>query len=724
MRFTSYNAGQAQVSSPNLGMTRFRVSDQGEIAAAKESGNIGLTMAKQAADLVDRVNTAKALEANEYYNRRMTEESTALINDHKEGNAIGIDSLYDEKQKQVMDETMKRYGSYIGYGKYADSFNQFTMRDNTSRRNGIVKYQQAELEKYENTSFTNQLTDTMKTVNDDGYTDDSIDAGANRVYALCAARYGRYGEERVEMEAQKLHAVLVKNSLDYAISQQDWDRSSRMLEKYKDYIPPEMSIQYNKAVNEKLKNSYYDEQMDELYNQYGYAGAMQQLENMNTGKAGVMDVESALAYSAEIMAEGKPYELGGSGSSSYDCGLFTQTVADRGGYHFNYRTADGQYLQMENEGRLFSDSSQLKPGDIVFWHVAGNDSLWAPSDDPSAVDTNDQAYKGVTHVGIYVGDGQVRQYGSHGCKDVPVDTFDVVGYGKLSGGTKTMSREERDYCERRLGELERRKNQIEAANKKAAADSYAQRLASGEDYFSIRNSLSDAGQIEALLAAAGRLGISTRMPSSGGRYVNGQNVGNGRYTLTDDNKLSIVDAIVSGQINSADDVYAAFAEQGLALSASDRNYIEKQFRDFSKGEGNFSYDRSEVVKAVMDAMPAIPSDRKSNWKKGIEYMANVEAMKQMREGKTNYVTADAVAQAVIQAINNGAIPLGKYIPDSGYENWFGIAATQTLNPVDMYGAGYDSVVQTGDNEYELHNYNDDKWYYMTGQDIDHEIKGK
>lgn len=105
-------------------------------------------------------------------------------------------------------------------------------------------------------------------------------------------------------------------------------------------------------------------------------------------------------------------------------------------------------------------------------------------------------------------------------------------------------------------------------------------------------------------------------------------------------------------------------------------------------------------------------------------MANVEAMKQMREGKTNYVTADAVAQAVIQAINNGAIPLGKYIPDSGYENWFGIAATQTLNPVDMYGAGYDSVVQTGDNEYELHNYNDDKWYYMTGQDIDHKIKGK
>ena len=105
-------------------------------------------------------------------------------------------------------------------------------------------------------------------------------------------------------------------------------------------------------------------------------------------------------------------------------------------------------------------------------------------------------------------------------------------------------------------------------------------------------------------------------------------------------------------------------------------------------------------------------------------MANVEAMKQMREGKTNYVTADAVAQAVIQAINNGAIPLDKYIPDYGLEGLLDIAATQTLNPVEMYGAGYDSIVQTGDNQYELHNYNDDKWYYMTGQTIDHEIKGK
>ena len=87
-----------------------------------------------------------------------------------------------------------------------------------------------------------------------------------------------------------------------------------------------------------------------------------------------------------------------------DCGKFTLDTLASAGVKLNYRTADGQYLQAEQEGKLTTDISQAKKGDLVFWHVPSNEARWATSDDPNAINSDDKAYKGVTHVGVYMGD--------------------------------------------------------------------------------------------------------------------------------------------------------------------------------------------------------------------------------------------------------------------------------------------------------------------------------
>lgn len=134
---------------------------------------------------------------------------------------------------------------------------------------------------------------------------------------------------------------------------------------------------------------------------------------------------------------GKPYELGADGTTSTDCGLFTQQTLAKTGIELDYRTADGQYRQLETEGKTFTNEAEAQPGDLVFFDVPSNRDRWAPSDDPAAVNSDGQAYKGVTHVGIYAGEGKVLQAGSRGVSYADINDFgDIVGFGKTGKGGK------------------------------------------------------------------------------------------------------------------------------------------------------------------------------------------------------------------------------------------------------------------------------------------------
>jgi cell wall-associated NlpC family hydrolase len=137
---------------------------------------------------------------------------------------------------------------------------------------------------------------------------------------------------------------------------------------------------------------------------------------------------------------GKPYQLGADGTNATDCGKFTQDVMSENGINLDYRTADGQYLQMQNEGKTFSNESQAQIGDLVFFDVPVNRGTWKSSNDPSAVNSSGEAYKGVTHVGIYAGDGKVLQAGSHGVSYADINAFgDIVGFAKTAEEGKATS---------------------------------------------------------------------------------------------------------------------------------------------------------------------------------------------------------------------------------------------------------------------------------------------
>ncbi|MCA9795521.1 MAG: C40 family peptidase [Candidatus Eremiobacteraeota bacterium] len=122
---------------------------------------------------------------------------------------------------------------------------------------------------------------------------------------------------------------------------------------------------------------------------------------------------------------GVPYRLGGDGKSSTDCGMLTSSALRQAGVDDTpSRLADLQYLAArQNQGGLSFRRQHPESGDLVFFNVPTRQSHLA--------------YNGVTHVGMYVGDGLMLAASSSAGKVVmqPVDQLGqyVAGYGRPEG---------------------------------------------------------------------------------------------------------------------------------------------------------------------------------------------------------------------------------------------------------------------------------------------------
>ena len=100
----------------------------------------------------------------------------------------------------------------------------------------------------------------------------------------------------------------------------------------------------------------------------------------STGTAAASSMgQQVVAYAKQFL--GTPYVYGGNGPNCFDCSGFTKYVYAHFGYTLN-RTATAQL----SNGTAVS-KSQLQPGDLVFFN-------------------NGYTSKPVSHVGIYIGNGQ------------------------------------------------------------------------------------------------------------------------------------------------------------------------------------------------------------------------------------------------------------------------------------------------------------------------------
>ncbi|WP_048627388.1 NlpC/P60 family protein [Listeria ivanovii] len=116
---------------------------------------------------------------------------------------------------------------------------------------------------------------------------------------------------------------------------------------------------------------------------------------------------SAMISSAQAQL-GKPYSLGATGPSAFDCSGFTSYAFRAAGISLP-RTSGAQYAAASKVS-----ASQAKPGDLVFFNYGG----------------------GIAHVGIYVGGGQMINAQNNGVKYDNITSGYwakyLVGYGRVA----------------------------------------------------------------------------------------------------------------------------------------------------------------------------------------------------------------------------------------------------------------------------------------------------
>lgn len=216
-----------------------------EWKALETAANIGLDLHKK---LVD----GKVMEANNEYNRLMSEGTLELMQ-QKEENALHITDDYDKLQRRISGDVRKKYGAYIGAGPGADAFNAFTDRDNVTRREHIMKYQIAETEKYQDTQYQNQLASCSELFGESGYTDIGLAAGLNRAEPIVRARFEQYGEEEVKKQMRAVQAGMVAQAVSFAVGQGDYARMGSLAQQYGDLMTPATRVSLLSALGKRQK---------------------------------------------------------------------------------------------------------------------------------------------------------------------------------------------------------------------------------------------------------------------------------------------------------------------------------------------------------------------------------------------------------------------------------------------------------------------------------------
>ena len=308
MDFSPYEA-RGKFAAPNqnyIDPLRVTYNNAGAQALARESGKMGMAVWGGALALKEQVDSAKSLEANNEYNRLMS-EGTAELMQRKQEKALNIVEDYDKLQQKTLDQVRKKYGGYINYGKAAIEFDNFTTRDNATRRANMVKYQLAETDSYHETQYANSLATCNQMVLDGGGSDEAIESASNRMAGLVENRYANYGEAKIKEQERILKGQLVSSALSMAVNMQDYARMGHLANKYAEYLDPKTRISVLSMFGKRQKEARELAEANDVFSMLGENATRDEIKNLIRARNGNMgDTEKLFSHCDSLIGEEMP----------------------------------------------------------------------------------------------------------------------------------------------------------------------------------------------------------------------------------------------------------------------------------------------------------------------------------------------------------------------------------------------------------------------------------
>lgn len=412
----------AQLGAPANNQANFRPDNGGAMAVAAQDANIAKTVVEGGNKLYEQMAVADVMKANNDINMRMNEVRNKLLQ-NKEQNALNNMTIYEEERRKIIDDVVKNGPASLRTGIGNRALMATVDKDWTSRKDFMERYQYGEMEKYQDTQLGNQYKLGLKNIADEYLSQEQVEENIRRGEAMTAYRFMNYGPEKVKQMQDRWRSAAMATAVQASLAADNYDRAGQLLQGYGDYLDPAVKMQFDKVVMARKKSDDQIVSFEDIYNRYGddVEGALAELGS----KTGMADTAAGMNFARS--QEGKQW-------GDNTCAIYTSAyiTAAGGDERLKSTLSDGTYRNAEELGLTFSDRSQLRDGDLVYY--SGTSQRYAASDDPNAVESGDKAYKGITHVGVYdAKTGKVIQSGSHGVSAIDIDTYNVVGFSHIGG---------------------------------------------------------------------------------------------------------------------------------------------------------------------------------------------------------------------------------------------------------------------------------------------------
>lgn len=539
------------------------------------AGGIGVVakVVQRQQEETDAINAQAA--ANDYtkrLNELMYNQDNGLMNKKFQA-ADGITTTFEEQERQIRQDVASQYKFNTRKGELV--FQNMANNSATQRFEMVRKHQTQQYFAFKDLTYANAKELNMQTAANNYTSMDIVDDNVREAAASAAAQYYGQGEEVVQMHSRRAAGDVALYTINYALNAGDLDTASVLLDKYAGVIDTSKLPGLVGNIRVQRENNFMVDAAKMLAHSNLKGPQLEAaIENIRT--PGSTGNYQGLKRMMDATL-GQPYKLGTDGSNgTWDCGLWTQTMLNNNGENIRVRTADGQYAQMESEGRAFKDKNNLKPGDLVFWHTTDR---WKYTDNPNA--GADEAYKGITHVGIYVGDGKVRQAGNSGVSDIALDDYKVIGFGRTNMGIPEEGRSLDSVQKSRLASMvysERQKmKSIEAERQK-------EMLVAAQDRFRADGPYADPDAIAQEIA-----GDDVKMKNTISQMLTDAKYKIEQKGISDGAMNTVFRMIKDGQFDSMADAIRFVQVPGRKANTKQINQIEQWWDDKLNLKGRFKY---------------------------------------------------------------------------------------------------------------------------------------
>lgn len=693
MKLTSYNP---QV---NLGRQQASISYSPVAAAygADQSGTRQLVAGlNKAIDTIDKIEeqrmVTKVTEANTEYAKRMAEHFNNLSNTQLEG-AVGASKTYEELEKETRAAVLKEKG--LRYARAVNAFNSMADKDSVSHISALQRHEYAEAEKYKGVTVDNSIAQLADASQSSYMNPMLVRENLAKAKGLVAANFGDRGSEYVDAYMRKANERIVKPVIDEYFAKGDWNGVSKALTTYQQYLSPEQRSAYDSALNAKRKASMAITAGRDLYSRFGGdIGAAQRY--LQSGKS--FDGAKAMAYAQ--LAAGAEYNLGGSDKyNSMDCGFLTQNFCAEGGFTLNSRAADMQMYQMEQEGRFTTNRAEAGDYALVFWKIPND--RWPPTDDPNGPENS--SYKGVTHVGVLMPNGNVLQMGGDGLKEIPVDSYEIAGYGRIDGGQYSPEEQKAILAEMKSAANDER--WMRSQHKEGVMDEAFAWLQQNGDGMTTAQM-----KEEALKRVGNDTDAMAGWNSAISLYTSGRGGANGNaQRATADTDAFLEDALRRGEIGDKTEMMGTLKNIGITNAADQRKYL-KWVDDRRNLKGLFKYNFNDLMKEAIndDTLKGIDRE-KASAQAAAAGRAFVSRYMVEHNGDEpeRYQVIEAIRSSMEMKPRGSAMKPNDWIFDTAMK-W---------STAEALAAGFSNIVPSGDGAWWATKSSTGEDIYMTSQEV-------